>query len=239
MRKRKGQSFIAWMITVMVFFGAFSPVNVAQAATPATLDAAVTITVGEEGNVIDGSASVEMAVTFPVPVKGDGVEDYFQHGDEVTLLLSTSFMFDPVPSGSFPLMYGAKRLGKVTLSNNSHEPAQAIATIVFDGDEDIFDPDKITGEEPPYANVQGRFEASLKYNGSHEVDGEGNKIVTILEKTYKLKLPADVTTYTLIKSVEDGAIDLDNGLITWTVFAPPPIWGDCPLIWRAACSRTI
>jgi ribosomal protein L2 len=208
----KRRQYIAWLIAFMMLISAFSPIKTALAATPPTLDADVSVTGVEDGGIINGSTGIEITVTFPVPVMGDGVTDYFEHGDSVTLLLSESFKFDPVPTGSFDLMYGTKKLGAVTLSNNISD--QAVATITFDGDEDVFDPDKLPDGEPPYSGVSGTYTADLKYNGTHDTDEGGNKTVSILEKTYKLQLPGDIITYTVEKS---GVVDWNAGTIEWTV----------------------
>jgi hypothetical protein len=41
--------------------------------------------------------------------------------------------------------------------------------------------------------------------------------VSILEKTYQLRLPGDTITYTVEKSAGGSAVNLDDGTITWTV----------------------
>ena len=113
---------MAWLMTglmmLMILFGTFPSMNGVLAATPSSLDADVSVTGIEDGETIDGSTSIKVTVTFPVPVIGDGGGDYFQHGDEVELLLSESFKFDPVPNDPIPLKHGTKLLGNVTLSNN-------------------------------------------------------------------------------------------------------------------------
>lgn len=215
MVKKKGQRLTAWVMALMIGFGVIFPMNEALAATPASLDTDVRVTGVDDGGTIDGSQNVDVTIDFEVPVKGDGVDDFYQRGDTVTLLLSTSFHFDPVPGGPIDLMYQSKKLGTVTLSNNSEN--QAIATIVFNGDEDVFDPEQISDGGQPYSNVSGQFQTSLKYNGNHDTDDEGNKTVSILEKTYQLQLPGDTITYTVEKSAEGSAVNLDDGTITWTV----------------------
>ena len=215
MVKKKGQRFTAWVMSLMIGVGVSFPTNIVLAAAPASLNANVSVTGVETGGTIDGSKAVEVTVDFNVPVKGDGIDDYYQYGDTVTLPLSASFYFEPVPTAPIDLMYQSKKLGTVTLSNNSE--TQAIATIVFDGDEDVFDPEQISDGGQPYSNVSGQFQASLKYNGNHNTDSEGNKIVSILEKTYQLRLPGDAITYTMEKSAEGSAVNLDDGTITWTV----------------------
>ncbi len=182
--------------------------------TPATLDADVTVEGVEDGGTIDGSKGVKVTVSFPVPVIGDGVEDYFQYGDEVELLLSESFQFDPVPGAPIELNYKGKKLGTVTLTNNA---GQAVAKIKFDGDEDIFDPEQLEDDEQPYSGVSGTFTADLMYNGHSDEGEDGGKTVAILEKTYQLQLPGDQITYRVEKKAEGAAVNLDEGTITWTV----------------------
>lgn len=217
--KRKKQrltaGIIAWAMLLTIFSGTFFPISRALAATPSTLNAGVSVTGVADGGTINGSTGVEVSVAFPVPVEGDGVSDYFHYQDEVILLLSTSFRFDPLPAASIDLMYGAKKLGTVTLSNN--EEGQAVSKIKFDGDEDVFDPGKLTNGENPYSGVTGMFKTQLRYNGSHDTDASGNKTVSLLEKTYKLQLPGDIVTYMVAKKAEGTAVNLDEGTVTWTV----------------------
>lgn len=213
MIKKRKQTRMAWMMAVIILFSVFSPLNMALAATPSSLDADVSVEGVPEGGIIDGSTDIEITVSFPVPVMGDGVTDYFVRGDVVELLLSESFKFDPVPTGSIDLMYGSKKLGTVVLSNNM--AAQAVATITFDGDADVFDPEAaIAAGYEPWSGVSGEFKASLKYNGNHNTDGDGNKTVSILEKTYQLQLPGDTIVYSVEKT---GVADMDAGTITWSV----------------------
>jgi len=155
MVKKKGQRLTAWMMALMIGLSVIFLTNEALAATPASLDADVRVTGIEDGGTIDSSKNVDVTIDFQVPVKGDGVDDYYQHDDTVTLLLSTSFHFDAAPAGPIDLMHQSKKLGPVTLSNNSEN--QAIATIVFNGDEDVFDPEKISDGGQPYSNVSGQF----------------------------------------------------------------------------------
>ena len=209
--KRKWTSLA---LALLMLLSAILPINVARAATPSTLDASVAVTGVSEGGTIDGSTGIGITVNFPVPVLGDGVDDYFQHNDEVTLLLSTSFMFDPVPAAPITLYHGGKSLGTVTLGNNAS--GQAIATIKFDGDEDIFDPSKLPSDgTPAFSGISAWFNADLTYNDTHNTDDAGNKTVSILEKTYKLQLPGDIITHTVEKEV--SSVNLAEGTIMWAV----------------------
>lgn len=198
----------------MMGFSVVFPANELLAATPASLVTNVTVDGIEEGGVIDTAQSIELTVKFDVPVQGDGEDDFFAYNDDITLVLSEAFRFAPVPTDPIVLKYQSKTLGTVTLSNNENN--QAVASIVFDGDEDVFDPDKIE-DGAPYSGVSGEFEATLHYNNTYNDDGSGNRTVRILDKEYTLLLPGDTVTYGMEKSVEDGDVDLDAGTVTWTV----------------------
>lgn len=212
MNIKKGRRLASWALVLMMLISTAFPTNEALAATPSSLDATVNVTGVEDGGTIDGSEEVHIGVTFPVPVKGDGGNDFYEYGDTVELLLSESFYFGPVPTEPIKLHdpTNNKLLGHVSLSNNDQN--QAIATITFDGDKDIFDPEHAAGSG--WTNVSGTFEADLMYNGTSRPDGSGNKIVSILNKTYQLQLPDDTITYRLEKQ---GAVNMTDGTITWTV----------------------
>ncbi|NLC25222.1 MAG: hypothetical protein GX777_01135, partial [Fastidiosipila sp.] len=183
----------------------------------------VILTNGGSGTVITDN-DIKVKVEFNVPVYGDFLNDdgsimdgaaYFVKDDTVTLLLSEHFKFDPEPSASINLNYfdGTETitLGTVTLSNNESDQAQA--NIIFNGPEGIFSPE----DTIIYSGVSAWFDASLKHNGRSTEDEDGNKTVAILDKTFQLKLPEDEKHYTVEKSVKDGAVDLVNGTIKWTV----------------------
>ena len=185
----------------------------APLGTPETLDATVVVEGVDEGGIIDSSEGVSITVTLPsIPVEGDGVEDYFVWGDSFELLLSENFMFElPLPDDQF-LYFGSVLVGTVEFSNNAE--GQAIATIIFNGDPTIFDPE-LMDPEPPYAGVSAEFDCTLVWNNTYEEDENGDEYVVILDKTYELQVPGDVLTYGVTKEV--ATVDLDAGTITWTV----------------------
>ena len=86
MVKSKLQLVLVWVMVLLIVFGAFSSLNGALADTPASLDVDVSVIGIEEDGIIDGSSAIGITAYFPVPVKGDGVDDYFMHNDEVTFL---------------------------------------------------------------------------------------------------------------------------------------------------------
>ena len=189
------------------------PLVVSPHGTPATIDATVEVTGVPEGGTILGPGPVNISVSLPsIPVIGDGVDDYFVWGDSVSFVISTSFMFSPVPPDQ-ELYFNEVKVGTVVFSNNAE--GQAVATVVFNGEPYIYDPDLLGEGEPPFADVSAEFTVNLYYNGTHGEDGDGHSTVAILDKTYIIRLPGDITTYAVDKSV--GEINLANGTITWTV----------------------
>ena len=189
------------------------PLVVSPHGTPATIDATVEVTGVPEGGTILGPGPVNISVSLPsIPVIGDGVDDYFVWGDSVSFVISTSFKFSPVPPGQ-ELYFNGVKVGTVVFSNNAE--GQAVATVVFNGEHYIYDPDLLGEGEPPFADVSAEFTVNLYYNGTHGEDGDGHSTVAILDKTYIIRLPGDITTYAVDKSV--GEINLANGTITWTV----------------------
>lgn len=205
---------LTWLMAAIFVMNAFfMPISRVNADTPTTIDATVVVTGVDEGGIIDSSAGVGITITLPsIPVIGDGVDDYFVYGDSVILLISEHFKFDPLPLDQ-DLYFGAIKVGTVKFSNNA--AGQAVATIVFDGEEYIFDPTKLPEGVPPYAEVSAEFACNLVFNGEYEVGDDGEEYVTILDKTYRLQLPGDVITHTVTKEV--ASIDLNEGTITWTV----------------------
>ena len=182
-------------------------------ATPTTLPATVVVTGVDEGGVIDSSVGIHLTVTLPsIPVIGDGGDDYFEYGDSFELLLSENFMFDPIPSNQ-DLMYNGVKVGTFVQSNNAQ--GQAVATIFFDGEDYIFDPTLLPPGEPPFSGVSAEFTFNLVWNNTYEEDENGDEYVVILDKTYDLKLPGDVLTYTVTKDV--ASVNLNEGTITWSV----------------------
>ena len=183
-----------------------------EVGTP-TLEAIVTVTGVDEGGIIDSSTGINITISLPsIPVIGDGVDDYFVYGDEIVLLISENFMFDTLPPNQ-DLMFGGVKVGTVVFSNNAQ--GQAVATIVLDGEEYIFDPDLLPPGEPPYADISAEFSCNLVFNGEYDEDEDGNTFVTILDKTYQITLPGDVITHTVTK--EADSVDLEDGTITWSV----------------------
>ena len=181
--------------------------------TPTSIDASVVVVGVDAGGIIDPSTGISISVSLPsIPVIGDGDDDYFEHGDEIVLLISEYFIFDdPLPSDQ-ELLFNGIKVGTVKFSNVG---GHAVATIVFDGEEYIFDPELLPPGEPSYSGVSAEFTCNLIYNDEYLVDENGDEYVTILDKTYYLQLPGDIHTYDVEKEV--GSVNLDEGTITWSV----------------------
>lgn len=212
--KNKIHKTMAWITALILLFSAFfTQTGIVNADTPTTIDATVVVDGVDEGGIIDSSVGIDITVTLPsIPVIGDGGNDYFVYGDSFELLISENFMFDPIPSNQ-DLYYNGVKVGTVHFSNNSD--GQAVATIVFDGEPSIFDPTLLPPGEPPFSGVSAEVNCSLVFNNNYEVDENGDEYVVILDKTYDLKLPGDVLTYTVGKDA--ASVNLDEGTITWSV----------------------
>lgn len=206
---------MAWITALILLFSAFftqTGIVTAEVGTP-TISPSVTVIGVDEGGVIDSSAGITITVTLPsIPVIGDGGEDYFEHGNTFELLISENFMFDPIPPDQ-PLMFNGVRVGTVVYSNNAL--GQAVATIVFDGEEYIFDPTLLPPGEPPFSGVSAEFTCNLVWNETYEEDENGEEYVVILDKTYDIQLPGDVLTYSVTKDV--ASVNFAEGTITWSV----------------------
>lgn len=148
-------------------------------------------------------------VDFPVPVKGDGLNEgsYIEKGDVVTLTLSDSFRFDetsPDYPKTYDLVHDQIPVGRVELQNSGDNPKIAVAYITFDGDDVVFNGEK--------REVSGWFSAELEYNGA-DVDesGDAHK-VTILDQEFSFYAPGDTINYKVEKT---GNITGDE--IRWQV----------------------
>ena len=198
---------------VLVFLLAAAPVFGVRSArvhgeegNPALINPTFDILDGEDddGNLVH-TEPVTLRVTFGVPVIGDGGTDYYEEGDTVEILLSEHFFFDPPPVGSIELRDDLGVLvGHATLSNNVDN--QAIATIVFDGDPDVFN--------GTFEEVRACFEATMAWNGEYEEDEDGNLFIRILEKTVEFLFPGQIISFGMDKS---GALSADGSKVIWTV----------------------
>ena len=212
--KNKIHKTMAWITALILLFSAFftqTGIVTAKVGNP-TISPSVTVIGVDEGGIIDPAVGITISISLPnIPVKGDEVPDYFEYMDTFTILISEYFMFNPIPSEQ-DLMFGDVKVGTVIFDNDGD---QAVATIVFDGKEYIFDPEHKDLVGPPYSKVSALFTCNLVFNGDY-IDGDGGRdYVTILDKTYYLPMPGDVVTYAVTKDV--ASTNLNEGTITWSV----------------------
>lgn len=151
---------------------------------------------------------VSIKVSFKVPVSGDDVPDYFENGDEVELILSEHFHFNPLPAVKVDLKDDdGVVIGTVEFKNKTDNGTEyAVAVITFDNP-DVF-------ENPGVSDVSAWFEAELRHNGEFGEDSEDQQVVTILKKDYAFLPPS---LYDNIKLTKSGAVDLGGGVVNWTV----------------------
>lgn len=196
-------------------FGGVVPLSVGD---PELTDKAVAVVGIPEGGIIDVKNNINLTVSFGVPVIGDGSGSYFEYGEEVELPLCDSFVFASASEGAeLPLTYEGIQVGTVYLENQTKTidgvgRSVAVARIVFNGEEKIFNPDLLPDGESPYAGVRCNFTAELSYNGYYEPTGEDGRTLVLLDKTYTLRLPGDVITHEVTKT---GVIE--GAYIKWTV----------------------
>lgn len=213
MIKRKRQILMTWAMVLTMLFNMFVPLNMAFAtgADVKNLLLNQTISVKQDGNaivedgIIDSSKPIEIKISFGVPVEGDGTAaaDAVHYGDTATFAVSEQFSLLSGSSVELKTKDNAYTVGHAVFKETD---GKVTAEVTFDGEENIFTDD--------YADVSCEFSAKLQYNGTGANDAGEEKIITILNKTYILKVPAKEKIYTVVKT---GSADLANKQITWTV----------------------
>lgn len=139
-----------------------------------------------ENGTLDFSKNIDIRLDFKVPVLKDFPEGtaggYVNFDDTASFIIAEGFSLQS--AGSFDLNFrdddgSTKRVGTLTIDSEAVNRLKA--TVAFNGDADVFS---------DYTDVHCYFEASLKYiqNGSGNTDADYD--ITILEKTYKVHVPA-------------------------------------------------
>lgn len=160
-------------------------------------------------DIVDGSTVTiaddsvfSVGVSFKVPTRFDNEDGSFvSQGDQIRLRLSDAFTVKDVHILDLRDANGII-VGQVNFETDG---GITYAVIDFNGDSVIFE----EGE-----NVNCTFVADFTYNGSGIDDGDGNKSVTILNKSFKLYNPPEEITYNLSKS---GTATSDGQHIDWVV----------------------
>ncbi|NLO26665.1 MAG: hypothetical protein GX113_00560 [Actinobacteria bacterium] len=216
MYKRKRWLLVVSPIVLVLLLTVFA-FSVARAEYPPTGDdvrgylTGLEFTVIQDGSTIDPGGDVDsekpisVKVSFNVPVAGDDPTptDPVKHGDYAGFELSDAFAL--VGNTEIPLDFGDITVGTVYFRT---EGGKVIATVVFDGDEEVFD------EDGGYNSVECEFGATLEYDSSGDSPDGGTKQVEIVEKTFNLRIPEASVTYTVTKA---GAVDMDDKNVAWTV----------------------
>ncbi|MBZ4665146.1 SpaA isopeptide-forming pilin-related protein [Mahella sp.] len=212
MVKRKRQLLMAWTMTLMMIINVFLPSIGAYAAD---IDASVltnfTATITQdgatipEGGTITSTKPIRVYISFGVPVEGDDPTpaNPVQKGDTVTFDLSDAFKL--LPGDTIELKMGTLVVGHAAFTTDPDTNIVS-ATVTFDGDDSVFDGTSNT--------VTCEFGANFEYDSSGANGSTGDHIVTILEKEYKVNVPALPIEYAVTKT---GTANLADQSITWTV----------------------
>ncbi len=163
------------------------------------------------GDYIPYGEKIFLDISFRVPVIGDapnaGVDagdpdTYVTHMDLASFEISEGFSI--VGPDSFELMADiGKKLGDLTLGKDGNK---VVADVVFNGDADIFQ------EDEGWYEVYGEFTAELEFDGFQQGEEEEEYTITILDKTFKVKVPAAEKVYEVEK---EGILNGDE--IEWRV----------------------
>lgn len=150
-----------------------------------------------DGGIIDGTAPIQAAFSFAIPVSGDGFADDYavQQGDYATVLLSNAFsVYDDL---YIPQYYGETYVGSVNISSDG---VNTYANILFDGDEVIFNSPSVTG-------VSAWFYADMFYNGHAGSDPWGTELRTLLDNSYYVVVDSDETEYRITDLAAEATLD--------------------------------
>lgn len=158
-----------------------------------------------DGGSLTSTDPINIEISFGVPVAGDDPTPsvpVYQY-DTATFRLSDAFTL--VSGESIALKMGDITVGHVHFAT---DPAtrMVVAEVLFDGDTGVFD--------GTYNTVSCRFSADFEYDDNGDAGGTGEHIVTILEKTYTVVVPAPDILYNLTKT---GQVNMADKSIEWTV----------------------
>lgn len=214
MKKSKKHRLISWAMVFLMLLSIF-PLGTVYAEETGTDKtsvltdfAASVIQSGNEipeGGTLTSTEPISVEISFRVPVEGDEPTpgNPVKKGDTATFQLSSAFKL--ISDDDISLKMGAITVGHVSFTTDP-DTGMVIAHVVFDGDEGVFD--------GTYNTVTCKFNADFEYDASGDSGSAGNHIVTILEKTYTVVVPASEIVYEVTKS---GTPDLANKCIEWTV----------------------
>lgn len=211
MIKNKRRLLISWAMALVMLLNVVLPCNIAYAASVENTLTNLAATISQngteisEGGTLTSSDPMSVEVTFSVPVEGDEPtpDNPVRKGDTATFALSSAFKI--ISADSIPLKMGSLTVGHASFSTDS-ATNMVSANVVFDGDDAVFD--------GTYNTVGCKFNANFEYDASGDAGASGDHLVTILEKTYTVNVPALPIQYEVTKS---GTPDLATQSIEWTV----------------------
>lgn len=178
------------------------------------LKSLLSLTIKQNGNTLPPGGQLTPDQSFEVTGKFSTIplqdsDTVLNPGDWAILDLdqNLSLVPDTVPV-SYTLEYFNKKIGTLTFeAKDSGDPSKGLqARIVFDGEESIW---------KTYTDIEKlQFSASLKYNGSGIGEGDPEKDIVILGKTYKIYKPIIPIEPNISKT---GSQPDKDGEILWTV----------------------
>ena len=198
MKETKNQLLTSWFMVLMMLLNLFVPGAVYAADINTSILTSITKTITQNnvtilsGGAIDSTKPIRVDISFGVPVLGDEgatIETAVTKGAVVVFEISDAFTL--TSSSDIELKMGTIKVGTATFSTTS-PGGMVIATVVFDGDDDVFSNPEISG-------VTAQFWADLDYNGSGDAGSTGDHIVKILEKEYTVNVPALPINYGVTK----------------------------------------
>lgn len=215
MKKSKKRLLISWVMTLIMIFNVlpFNTVHAEETGTDKTsvlTDIVETITQGgtviPEGGTLNNTDNISVKISFKVPVEGDDPTPPtpVQKGDTASFEVSDAFTV--IEGINLPLKTkDGTVVGHANFVTDS-ATKKVTANVIFDGEDDVFNGTANT--------VECNFNAILKYDGSGTAGETGDHVVTLLKKTYTVKVPPAEILYGVTKS---GKPDFANKSIEWTV----------------------
>lgn len=174
-----------------------------------------------ENSMLTDTDPVSVSVNFKVPVLGDGLteeDSYVRKGDTAVIELATKYKLADTASPSFALTRKVEenggsrevKIGSLRIVTDT-DANKVYAHIVFDGDDEVFDGQPIAGGGA-WSNVNCKFSTTLEYNGIGDGAKPGEHAVTILGKSFSVKVPEPPVIMTMEKS---GAVE--GKFVSWKV----------------------
>lgn len=211
MVKSKRRLLMSWTLVLVMLLNVLSPFNTVYAASVENNLTNLAVKVSQngtdisEGGTITSNDPISVEISFDVPVQGDhpAPSNPIQKGDTATFQLSSAFKV--ITNDTIALKMGSITVGHVSFSTDPNTK-MVNANVVFDGDDEVFNGTDNT--------VKCKFSANFTYDASGDAGNTGDHLVTILEKTYTVKVPAPEIQYQVTKS---GIPDMASKSIEWTV----------------------